>query len=114
MDATLNRLGAERLAELSAGTQPCPLQVTISFSGHEINLGLGSDETFVMIGTEPFDDWYYASSGKEAGREEKMFFGACQDSYWPARWLIPSVTAREAVRYFVEQQERSPNLKWDR
>jgi hypothetical protein len=73
MNAVLDLLLAERLEQIDAGKQDCPLQVNITFSRHEINLGLGSDESFVMIGTDPFDDWYYAASGKDADGEEKKF-----------------------------------------
>jgi hypothetical protein len=86
----------------------------ISFLGHEINLGLGSEDSFVMIGTEPFDDWYYAASGKEDDGEEKEFYGFNQDTYWPANRLVHIDAARDAVRFFVsQQQQRSPLLRWD-
>ena len=113
MDSELDRLHAERVEDLNKGVWDCALHVTISFLCHEINLGLGSDVSFVMIGTQPFDDWYCAASGKEDDGEEKMFYGVGQDSYWPSSRLIPIDAAREAVRFFVSHQERSPLLSWD-
>ena len=113
MDAALDRLHAERVEDLNKRVWDCPLQVMISFLHHEINLGLGSEVSFVMIGSDPFDDWYYAASGKEDDGEEKEFYGFNQDSYWPANRLVDIDDAREAVRFFVSQQERSPLLSWD-
>jgi hypothetical protein len=113
MDSVLDRLHAERKEQVNSGVKECPLQVMISFLGHEINLGLGSEDSFVMIGTDPFDDWYYAASGKEADGEDKEFYGFNQDTYWPANWLVPINVAREAVHYFVCHQQRSPLVGWD-
>jgi hypothetical protein len=41
-----------------------------------------------------------------------MFYGAGDDSYWAPKNLIPLAAARDAVRYFVEHQRRSPALRW--
>jgi Immunity protein Imm1 len=101
------------MAAVNSGVRDCPLQVMISFFDHEINLGLGSEDSFVMIGTQPFDNWYYAASGKEDDGKKKEFYGFNQDTYWPTIYLIPIDIAREAVRYFVNHQERHPQSKWD-
>jgi len=111
MDAELDRLHSERAEQLLSGAEKCPLQVSVSFADHEVNLGVGLSKSFVMIGTAPFDDWYCAAGGGEG--EDVMFYGVCQDSYWPAEWLIPITDAREAVRFFVAHQVRSPIVKWD-
>ena len=65
-----------------------------------------------MLGAEPYDDWYYALGDEKAEGEAKMFYGAGDDSYWPPKNLIPLGVAREAVRYFVQHQERHPTLRW--
>ncbi len=115
LDAALDRLHAQQADGLAKGIARCPLAVMVAFSRHNVNLGLGSDESFVMIGTEPYDLWYYAKSRKEdRGEEDKMFYGVSQDSYWPASRLIPIADARDAVRYFLEHQQLSPAVKWDR
>jgi hypothetical protein len=93
MDAALDRLHAEKLS--SPG---CPLAVAISIPGREAYTGLGSSDSFVMLGTEPYDVWYYALSGEEAEDPQKKFFGANDDCYWGPRHLIPIGIAREAVR----------------
>lgn len=86
--------------------------MTIAFPGYEIYTGLGSPESFVMVGAEPYDDWYVAVGDEKAKGEEKMFYGSGQDSYWAPENLIPVAVARAAVRYFVERQQRSPTLRW--
>lgn len=112
MDAALDRLHATALSEVAAGDR-CPLHVSIAFPGFEVNTGLGVEETFVMVGAEPFDDWYVALGDVNAQGDEVMFFGVAQDSYWAPKHLLPVAVARDAVRHFVENQRRTPTLKWE-
>lgn len=113
MDATLDRLHAEALDRQATDENSCPLQVSISFTGYEMYTGLGSAESFVMLGNEPYDEWYVAVGDAKAEGDEKVFYGDAQDTYWAPRNLIPIAVARDAVRYFVEHQQRSPALKWE-
>ncbi len=113
MDAVLDRLHAEALARIAADKNTCPLQVTIAFNGHEIYTGLGSADTFLMVGAEPYDEWYTSVGDENAKGPKSMFFGDGQDSYWDPKHLIPEPIAREAVRFYVEHQQRSPSLKWE-
>ena len=108
MDAALDRLHAEKRS--SPG---CPLAVAISISGFEVYIGLGFRDGFVMLGAEPYDDWYCALSDEKAEDPKKIFYGVCDDCYWGPRHLIPVGIAREAVRYFVEHHERHPNIQWE-
>jgi hypothetical protein len=108
MDAALDRLHARKLS--SPG---CPLAVAISMPGFEVYTGLGSSDSFVMLGAEPYDVWYYALSDEKAEDPKKMFYGVGDDCYWGPRHLIPISIARDAVRYFVERHERHPNLQWE-
>jgi hypothetical protein len=107
MEAVLDRLHTEKL------TSPgCPLAVSISIPDHEIYIGLGSFDSFVMVGAEPYDDWYVALGDEKANGDSKMFYGSGQDSYWAPKNLIPVAVAREAVRYYVEHHQRIPTLRW--
>src|SRR5260370_2044928 len=108
MDAALDGLRWEKLAR--AG---CRLAVSISIPGYEVYTGLGSTESFVMLGAEPFDNWYVALGDESAEGDDKMFYGVCDDCYWAPKHLIPVEVAREAGRYFLEHQQRSPTLRWE-
>ena len=112
MDAALDRLHAEHLR--SAAPPYPPLAVAIVIPGYEIDTGLGADVSFVHVQVEPFDGEYYLAEadGPVADGESRMFYGAGQDSYWEAKNLITLSAARDAVRYFVEHQQRSPSLQW--
>ena len=79
----------------------------------EIYTGLGSAETFLMVGTEPYDEWYTAVGDENAQGPDKMFYGIGQDTYWAPKHLIPLAVAREAIRHYVEHQQRSPSLNWE-
>lgn len=114
MDGVLDRLQAAELDQKAADKVRCPLEVCIAFTGYEIVTGLGSAETFVMLGAEPYDKWYVAVADEKAdGDDKKMFYGVHQDTYWVPKHLIPVTAARDAVRYFVEHQQRSQALTWE-
>lgn len=112
MDAALDRLHAETADELRTSVRDRPLQVDIEFSFGCVATGLGIDKVPVMVSVPPFDDFYCAVDDRQAAGDDTMFFGASQDSYWPPKNLLPIAVAREAVRYFVMHQRRSPNLLW--
>jgi hypothetical protein len=112
MDAALDRLHAAALHRELAGSGG-PLSVLIAIPGYNIHTGLGSPESFVMLGAAPYDEWYVAVGDEEAQGDKRMFFGVGQDSYWAPKHLIPLGVARDAVRYFVEHQQRSPALMWE-
>jgi len=114
MDMILDRLHAAEIEKLAAGEDCCPLSVSISIPGFEITTGLRSADSFVMLGAEPYDDWYVAVGDEKAEGDDNMFYGVHQDTYWAPKHLIPVITARDAVRYFIENYQHSPNLKWDR
>jgi hypothetical protein len=114
MDTVLDRLHATALDRKSADNYNCPLSVSIAIPGYDISTGLGSDEVFMAVCTDPFDDFLYVAVGDESAKgDEKMFYGFHQDTYWARKHLIPMATARDAIRYFVEHQQRSPALKWE-
>jgi hypothetical protein len=113
MDAALDRLHTTALDRRAADEQSCPLHVSIDMPGYSINTGLGSADTFVMLGVEPYNEWYTAVGDENAVGDDKMFYGIGDDSYWPPKNLIPVGVAGEAVRYFVENQQRTPALKWE-
>lgn len=112
MDAELSRLHKESLQRQNASGD-CPLTACVYIPGLEIYTGLGATESFVMIGAEPFDEWYTAVGDEKSDGDSKMFYGVGQDSYWAPKHLIPAAVARDAVRYFIEHQERSPRLQWE-
>ena len=90
-----------------------PLGVSIVIPGYEVDMGLGTDRSFVCVQVEPCDGEFYLALGDpSATGEHVMFYGAGQDSYWAPKNLIPLATAREAVRYFVQHQRRWPQLRW--
>ena len=110
MDAALDRLHADHLR---SGSSTTPLAVSIVIPGYEIDTGLGADESFLCVQVEPCDGEYYLAVGDATAEgESRMFYGAGQDSYWAPKNLIPLSAARDAVRYFVEHQQRSPTLRW--
>jgi hypothetical protein len=114
MDVVLDRLHASSLDRKSTDNYGCPLSVSIAIPGYEIGTGLGSAEVFMTVNTDPFDDFLYVAVGDEAAKgDDKMFYGFHQDTYWEPKHLIPVATARDAIRYFVEHQQRSPKLKWE-
>lgn len=106
VDAVLDRLHRE------VDPQKCPLAVAIKVFGHEIDMGLGADPTFLCLQVEPCDGEYYLAVGQESEGDLRMFFGAGQDSYWHPKNLIPLEDARFAARYFIEHQARSPSVRW--
>lgn len=114
MDAALDRLHLATLDRLRAANESdCPLAVSIVIPGFEIDTGLGADQSYVCVQVEPCDGEFYCAVGDEpGGGESRMFYGAGQDSYWAPKNMIPLDAAREAVRYFVEHQRRSPMLRW--
>lgn len=107
VDATLDKLHNE--AD-SAGNA---LAIAIKVLGHEIDTGVGKDPTFLCLQIEPCDGEYYLAVGEELTEgKTQTFFGAGQDSFWQPKNLIPLKTAREAVRFFIEYQMRSPAVHW--
>jgi hypothetical protein len=106
VDAALDKLHRE------ADPTKCPLAFAIKVFGHEIDAGLGTDPTFLCFQIEPCDGEYYLAVGEQTEGEPRMFYGAGQDSYWHPKNLIPLETARSAVRYFIENQRRSPSVRW--
>ncbi len=106
VDTILDKLEKELASNI-------PLAVAIRISEFEIDFGLGSESTFLCIQVEPFDGEYYLALGNEKNGDPKMFFGAGQDSYWYPKNLIPTEKVRKAVRYFIHNQKRSPDLNWE-
>lgn len=106
VDATLDALHRNAL-----GKTP-PLTVAIEVFGHEVDLGLGTDPTFLHLQIQPCDGEYYLAVGDLTEGEVKMFYGAGQDSYWEPKNLIPLELARSAARFFVEHQRRCPLVRW--
>ncbi len=106
VDAALDRLHRD------VDPTKCPLAVAIKVFGHEIDIGLGADPTFLCLQIEPCDGEYYLPVGNDTEGESRMFYGAGQDSYWDPRSLIPLEMARSAARYFIEHQRRSPLVRW--
>lgn len=113
MDESLDRLDAETRARLQGADPGDPLAVTIAVPGYQIYTGLGAEQSYISIGVEPCDGEYYTAVGEEtATGESLMFYGSGQDSYWRPKNLLSPQVARRAVRYFVEHQQRSPELRW--
>jgi immunity protein Imm1 of predicted polymorphic toxin system len=106
VDAALDKLHHE------ADPTKCPLTVAIKVFGHEIDMGLGTNRTFIHLQIEPCDGEYYLAVGDEIDGETRRFYGAGQDSYWEPKNLIPLEHARSAVRYFIQHQLRSPEIRW--
>jgi hypothetical protein len=106
VDAALDKLHRE------SDPAKCPLAVAIKVFGHEIDMGLGTDLTFLCLQMEPCDGEYYLAVGEETKGKTRTFCGAGQESYWDPKNLIPLETVRSAVRYFIEKQERSPFVRW--
>jgi hypothetical protein len=106
MEAALDRLHAEKLS--SAGP---PLSAMISIPDYSVFIGLGAPQSFVMLGAE--DDWFTGLSDEGAQGDVKMFYGVNDDSYWGPKHLLSIAVARDAVRYFVEHQQRAPTLHWE-
>lgn len=106
VDAALDKLHRE------ADPKKCPLSVAIKVFGHEIDMGLGTDPTFLCLQIEPCDGEYYLAVGERTDGKTRMFYGAGQDSYWHPKNLIPLAVARSAVRYFIEHQGRSSSVRW--
>jgi hypothetical protein len=105
LDAALDRLHGEADPDY-------PLAVAIKVFGHEIDMGLGTDPTFLCIQIDPCDGEYYLAVGDKPNGQMRTFCGAGQESYWQAKNLIPLAEARAAARYFVENQSRSPSVRW--
>lgn len=105
VDAALDRLHRE-------ADPKHPLAVAIKVFGHEIDLGLGADPTFLCLQIEPCDGEYYLAVGDQTEGGPRMFYGAGQDSYWHPKNLIPLESARSAVRFFIEHQRGSPAVRW--
>ncbi len=109
LDAALDKLHRQAIS-----TQP-PLAIAIKVFGHEIDMGLGMDPTFLCLQYEPCDGEFYIAVGSQEDSEsdsDVMFYGAGGDSYWRPKNLIPLESARSAARYFIEHQARSPLLRW--
>lgn len=106
VDSLLDRLHRE------AAATRCPRAVAIKVFGHEIDIGLGTDRTFLCLQIEPCDGGYYVAVGEQTKGETRMFYGAGQDSYWGPKNRIPFELARSASRYFIEHQARSPSVRW--
>lgn len=102
------------LDKLHAEVDPAglPLAVAIKVFGHEIDLGLGADPTFLHLQIDPCDGEYYVAVGGLTEGETRMFYGAGQDSYWHPKNLIPLKEALSAAMYFIEHQQRSPAIRW--
>ena len=110
---TLNEVD-DVLDELHDGAvRQGPLAVAVKVFGHEIDLGLGVDSTFLCLQIEPCDGEYYLAVGEKTEGETRAFYGAGQDSYWCPKNLIPIEDARPAVRYFIEHQQPSPLVRWE-
>lgn len=89
-----------------------PLAIAIKVLGHEIDTGLGCNETFLFVQIDPCDGEYYIAVGDRTDDEVRMFYGAGQDSYWHAKNLIPLESAKAALRYFLEHQKICPAVRW--
>ena len=102
------------LDKLHQGVDPTkvPLMVAIKVFGHEIDMGLGTDPTFICLQIEPCDGEYYLAVGDQVKGERRMFYGAGQDSYWEPENLIPLESSRSAARHFIQHQLRSPDVRW--
>jgi hypothetical protein len=105
VDATLDLLNEPANVDL-------PLAVAIKLFGHEIDVGLGADPTFLCLQIDPCDGEYYLAVGDQHDGMTRRFFGAGQDSYWEPKNLIPLNTARSAVRYFIAHQRGISNVRW--
>ncbi len=69
VDAALDKLHRE------VDPTKCPLAVAIKVFGHEIDMGLGADPTFLCLQIEPCDGEYYLPVGEEIETESQMFYG---------------------------------------
>ena len=103
------------LDQLEARADPTrpPLAVAIVAYEHEVDLGLGTDPTFLCIQVPPRDGECYVAVGDLTAGEARAFYGAGQDSYWAPKHLVPAAAARDAVRHFILCQARSKLLRWE-
>lgn len=114
MDAALDRLHEESLRR-QLSSDESPLTVGVSIPGFYIYTGLGTPDSFVMLGADPNDndEWYTAIGDLTAEGDSKRFYGVGDDSFWAPKHLVPAAVARGAVRHFAEHQERIPTLQWE-
>jgi hypothetical protein len=90
-----------------------PICVVIEVPHYQINLGLGTDPTFVMIHVEPYDGEYYITVGDPEAGGDVGFHGCGNWTPFDCRSFIPFNDALAVVREFVRDQQRSARVRWE-
>jgi hypothetical protein len=105
MDETLDRLHEE--------CDPArPICVEVAIPGHRIDIGLGTDPTFICVQVEPCDGEHYLPTGDEAAEGWKDFYGCGNHTPFGRRNFVSLLMVRDALREFVEHQRLSGVIRW--
>lgn len=89
-----------------------PTSVVIPVGGHEIDLGVGIDPTFISVQIAPCDGEYYVSAGDASADGYGEFFGAGEYMAFDRKHFVPWPLIRIAVREFVEYRRLSDSIRW--
>jgi immunity protein Imm1 of predicted polymorphic toxin system len=90
-----------------------PILVCIDLPTHRLDMGLGSNPTFVIVNTQPCDGEYWISVGDERARGVTAFHGCGAHQEYDNRHLVPLELARAAIREFVRSGRRTPEILWE-
>ena len=106
LDATLDRLHRD-------SDSRCPILVCIDLPEHRLDVGLGADQTFVIVNTQPCDGEYWISVGNERAAGYADFYGCGNHQQLAQRHLIPVESARVFIREFIRSGHATPEVRWE-
>ena len=104
----------DRLSARSTATHPSI--VALYAHGHQVILGLGLPQSFVQIQKwdDPQDEAALVTVGDATARGEVAFyFLGSRHTPIPCRHLIPTTTAREVAKRFLESGHASKEVIWE-
>jgi Immunity protein Imm1 len=106
LDEILDRLTAEANAAL-------PLVAVLGREdGSTLSIGLGCPYSVLDFVDGSLDPPYIISRGDSERQEPVKFLYSGEMTEFPPWSAIPVEAAREAMRYFFEKGELSPNIDW--
>jgi hypothetical protein len=111
--------GTELEAWLDKLTDRCthesPRTVRLCVHGYEVEIGLGSEESFVHIDHESGMPPHFTTLGDAQAEGEVVFYVlGDRQGRTPRHNLIPIALARRVVREFFDTGQRSLSVEWEK
>lgn len=80
--------------------------------GAVLALGLGRPDTVLSYSTSPDPPYFHSVGDKEDGTDLVFwYYGEWTD--FPRAHAVPAEVGREALRHFVQNNSRPPNVAWE-